>query len=50
MRIQNMKHIDVNGINSAYGRSKGIVLFGEKKTSKRNIHHHKFACENKLKK
>ena len=26
-----MKHIAANGINSAYGRSKGSVLFGEDK-------------------
>ena len=31
-----MKHIAAKGANSAYGRSKDIVLFGEDKTSQRN--------------
>ena len=50
MRKQNMKHIAAKGINSAYDRSKGIVLFGEDKTSKKTIHHYRFAYERKSKK
>ena len=45
-----MKHIAVKGINSAYGRSKGSVLFGEDKTNKRNTPRHRFAHEKKSKK
>ena len=37
MRNQNMKHIAAKGINSAYGRAKDIVLFGEDKTSKKRF-------------
>ena len=37
MRFQKMKHIAAKGINLAYDRSKGIVLFGEDKTSKRDV-------------
>ena len=50
MRNQNMKHITAKSINSAYGRSKGVVLFGEDKTNKRNTPRHRFAYENKSKK
>ena len=45
-----MKHIVVNVINSAYGRSQIIVLFGEDKMSKRNIKRHRFGHEMKSKK
>ena len=45
-----MKRIAAKGINSAYGRSKGSVFFGEDKTNKRNTPSHKFAHENKSKK
>ena len=50
MRNQNMKHIAEKVINSAYGRSKGSVLFGEDKASKRNTPCHRFAHEKKSKK
>ena len=50
MRSQNMKHIAAKDINSAYGRSKGSVLFGEDKTNKRNTPCHRFAHEKKSKK
>ena len=43
MRTQNIKHISANGINSAYGRSKGSVFFGKYKMNKRNTPHHRFA-------
>ena len=45
-----MKHITAQGINSAYGRSKGIVLFDEGKTSKRNINRHRFVHKKKSRK
>ena len=50
MRTQNMKYIAAKGIRSAYGRSKGSVLFGEDKTNKRNNPRHRFAHEKKSKK
>ena len=50
MRNQNMKHIAAKGINSAYSRSKDIVLIGEDKTSKRNTSRHRFVHEKKSKK
>ena len=50
MRNQNMKHIAAKGINSVYSESKGIVLFGEDKTSQRNTNRDKFAHERKSKK
>ena len=37
MRNQDMNHIAAKIINSAYGRSKGIVLFGEDYTNKKTI-------------
>ena len=45
-----MKHIAAKGINSVYGRSKRIVVFGEDKMSKMNINRHRFAHERKSKK
>ena len=42
-----MKHIAAKDINSAYGRSQGIMLFGKDKTSKRNISRHRYAHERK---
>ena len=45
MRNQHMKHIAAKDINSVYGRSKSIVLFGEDKTSKRHIPCHRFVHE-----
>ena len=50
MRNQNTKHIAAKGINSAYGRSKDSVLFGEYKTSKRNTLCHRFTQKKKSKK
>ena len=50
MRNQNMKHIAAKDIHLTYGRSKGVVLFTEDKTSKRNIPHHRFAHVNISKK
>ena len=50
VRNQNMKHIATKGINLAYGRSKGIVLFGKDKTSKKTTTHHRFEHEKKSKK
>ena len=44
-RNQNMKHIAAKGINSAYGRSKVIVLLGESNTNKRNNPRRRFAHE-----
>ena len=46
----NMKYIAAKVIHSAYGRSQGIVLFGQNKTSKRDIKCHRFAHEKKSKK
>ena len=45
-----MKYIAAEGINSAYSRSKDIVLFDDDKTSKRTILRHRFAYESKSKK
>ena len=45
-----MKHIAAKGINSSYGRSKGIVLFVEDKTIQRNSKRHKYAYEMRSKK
>ena len=44
-----MKHIATKGIKSVYSRSKGILLFGEDETSKRNTPRHRFAHEKKSK-
>ena len=49
IRNQHMKNIAAKGINSAYCSSKGILLFGEDKTSKRNIPRHTFTHESKSK-
>ena len=38
------------GINLVYSRSKGTVLFGEDKTSKKIIPRHRFAYKRKSKK
>ena len=40
IRHQNIKYIVAKSIHSAYGTSNGIVLFGEDKTSQRNIKRH----------
>ena len=45
-----MNNIAAKGKNSPYDRSKDNILFGEDKTSKRNIKHHKFAHERRSKK
>ena len=50
MRNQNMIHIAAKGVDSAYGRSKDIVLFGEDKTSQSNIKCHRFGHKMKSKK
>ena len=50
MRNQHMKYIAAKGIKSAYGISKGIVLFGKDKTSQRNIKRDWFGHERKSKK
>ena len=50
MRNQNTKHIAAKGIHSTYGRSKGIVLFGEDYTNKKTISCYSFAYEMKSKK
>ena len=44
-----MKHIAAKGINSVYGTSDGIMLFGENKISQKNIKHHKYAHERRSK-
>ena len=40
-----MKHTDTKCISSTYAISNGIVLFGEDKTSQKNIKNHKYAHE-----
>ena len=50
IRNENMKHIAAKGINSVYGTSNSIVLFGEDTSSQRNSKRHKYAHERRPKK
>ena len=45
MRNQNMKHIAVKDINSAYGTSNGNMLFDGNNTSQNNVKYHKCTHE-----
>ena len=45
-----MKDITANGINSTYGTSNGIVLFGDGKMSQRYFKRHIYANEMRSKK